>query len=395
MTITARVRPEGRMAPRARTDLQISDPVWHGPRRVRLVRDPDSGRTHELGEREHFLLCSLDGRSTHQVAEGYRTMFGRELTEAAWWGLLRQFAQRGLLVGTAQPSDGCEATASTRRSLVRGEVIHPCRRLLEVAQSAAAPLWSAGGAAAVLALSGVLVSGVLLSWGPLWSAATEGSWVVLAVVVLWSWLATVAHEVAHAVLARRYGATVTGLGLRWRFPLVYPFARIVDLQFVPGRGRRALIAVAGPLTNLLAVTPAAVLWLVGIRTGTAGAVCAGILLSGVVLFVANLVPLAPLDGYAIVSHLFGVVQLNAGSRKAWVHGRDGDGPVWPTAVARWHRVYGALAPLLTLALVAVAVAVTATAMPAQAGAWRLAAPLLVALLAVAGLTAAARLRPAH
>lgn len=106
-------------------------------------------------------------------------------------------------------------------------------------------------------------------------------------------LSLLAHELAHAIIARRNGVPVGGITL-W---LLGGVARLQDEARTPGAEFR--IAVVGPATSaLLAVVFSGVTW-VAVQLGSGRLVAAVLLYLAVLnaaLAVFNLVPAAPLDG---------------------------------------------------------------------------------------------------
>ncbi|HKA02872.1 MAG TPA: site-2 protease family protein [Acidimicrobiales bacterium] len=123
-------------------------------------------------------------------------------------------------------------------------------------------------------------------------------WAVAAATSIVFFAAVLAHEVGHAVVARRYGVGVEGIDL-W---LLGGMARLSDEAPSPKAEWR--IAVAGPLVSILA-TIVFIGAAIGLNvTGHSGLISAGLGWLGVVngiLAVFNLLPAAPLDGGRILA----------------------------------------------------------------------------------------------
>ena len=170
---------------------------------------------------------------------------------------------------------------------------------------------------------------------------------IVAVLVLLQ-LSMAGHELAHGVVARAFGGTVTEFGLRWRLPMFYPYCAVQDVQFLPRRRRQVAVAAAGAGANLLFLLPFAVLWLV--RPGPA---VAALLVFGVATALANLVPLPPLDGYKIVGYSLGTIRLAVESRGylALLLRRD-DRSDYPAGLRRTYASYGIFVVLVAAAGVA-------------------------------------------
>src|SRR6266849_1164322 len=118
-----------------------------------------------------------------------------------------------------------------------------------------------------------------------------------------------AHELAHALVARRYGVKVAGITL-WLFGGVSK----LDGE-PPSAGAEALIAGVGPLTSLAVALVVLVLSLLPLPTLVAG-LFAWLVFVNVALALFNLVPAFPLDGGRLLSSFF---WWRLGSRQRGVH----------------------------------------------------------------------------
>jgi Zn-dependent protease len=119
---------------------------------------------------------------------------------------------------------------------------------------------------------------------------------VVTAVVLFG--ALLAHELAHAVTARRYGLRVRRISL-------WMLGGLTELEGEPPTPRAdALIAASGPLTSLaLGAIFTAASWLVG-GGGLVAAALGWLGAVNVLLAVFNLLPGAPLDGGRLLRALF-------------------------------------------------------------------------------------------
>lgn len=122
-----------------------------------------------------------------------------------------------------------------------------------------------------------------------------------------------AHEMAHALVARSRGVKVEGITL-------WLFGGVSRLESEPaGAGAEALITVVGPLTSL--AVSLLLFLLAGLTAGLGAAALVPALLSwmaflNVALAVFNLVPAFPLDGGRLLGSIFWAV---TGSRRRGVH----------------------------------------------------------------------------
>lgn len=122
-----------------------------------------------------------------------------------------------------------------------------------------------------------------------------------------------AHEMAHALVARSRGVKVGGITL-------WLFGGVSRLESEPaGAGAEALITIVGPLTSL--AVSLLLFLLAGLTAGLGAAALVPALLSwmaflNVALAVFNLVPAFPLDGGRLLGSIFWAV---TGSRRRGVH----------------------------------------------------------------------------
>ena len=137
----------------------------------------------------------------------------------------------------------------------------------------------------------ILAAGQLPAHYGGWGQATY--WLVGAAISLLFFGSVLAHELSHALLARRFG-------LRVREITLFIFGGAASLEGDPQRPRdEALIAAAGPLTSLAI---GAVLLGIGVLVGQEqlGAIVVWLGLINVTLGIFNLIPGFPMDGGRIL-----------------------------------------------------------------------------------------------
>ncbi|WP_431924786.1 peptidase M50 [Micromonospora wenchangensis] len=336
--------------PRVRPDLLISRELGRGPDRMHLVKAP-GGKTFEVTVKECFLIRGLDGsRPLAELGAAYAARFGRRLGPAQWSQLLWLLSQRDLLEtgppsGTAtRPPSGTDAPATGSAGTPGGPPVgvpgSGIRRL------AAALGWAfsvPAGVAVGLGLTAMYACVVLAS-PRLWQDARPafGDWRCVAGVVVVSYLSAMLHELAHGVAAVHFGCAGV------RINLVALSCRVDDYQFLPSRAQQVAIAAVGGVLNSLVVAPFLLAWLLVPPGSAVHRFTAAVILVGVVQSLANYVPMAPLDGYKMLSHLLGMVALAPESRRylwsrprRWVS-RHGARYPWQTRLALgfygvgWH-----------------------------------------------------------
>ncbi|TAN34557.1 site-2 protease family protein [bacterium] len=135
-----------------------------------------------------------------------------------------------------------------------------------------------------------------------WAAAAAGA-IVFFVCLL-------AHEMAHALMARRNGVKVAGVTL-------WLFGGVSRLEGEPkSAGAEALIAGVGPLTSFAVALIALGLGLVTSSDALISVVLRWLALVNLALGLFNLIPAFPLDGGRLLSSLF---WWRSGSRQRGVH----------------------------------------------------------------------------
>jgi Zn-dependent protease/predicted transcriptional regulator len=136
-------------------------------------------------------------------------------------------------------------------------------------------------------------------------------WLFAAIGAVLFYVSLLAHELSHALLARRSGVKVEGITL-WLFGGV---SRLAGEP--PSARSEALIAGIGPLTSFaVAVAAAAVMLLVAASSDLLQSLFGWLAFVNVLLGLFNLVPAFPLDGGRLLSAL---LWWRSGSRQRGVH----------------------------------------------------------------------------
>jgi Zn-dependent protease/CBS domain-containing protein len=198
----------------------------------------------------------------------------------------------------------------------------------------------------VLALIAVIAVGQLTAIDPAIEAVT--SWILGGVVALGFFVSSVAHDLAHAVVARRRGVDV-------RAVVVTFFGGSTPLD--PGSadpGDDAAIAASGPLVSitiglvLLALTAWA--FALGDAFNNATGVLSVLVFLNLVLGFVNLIPAYPLDGGRIVRDL---VWRRSGSERSGYRAASRSGRITGVLVIALGIAVLALDPTFTGAMIAV------------------------------------------
>ncbi|WP_246430193.1 M50 family metallopeptidase [Streptomyces rectiverticillatus] len=320
--------------PALRPEILRSSALRRGPAVVHLVKDPCSGQSFEVGVKEHFLMSRLDGsRTLGEVGEEYAARFGRRLGEAHWQQLLKLLWERRLLEGAESTESaggpgpavsGRQPDGAAPRKLVTGTLLKGTLRLAADATATTDRLYGAVG----FALAPVVVVPVLLLvLGMETYVAVHAGMFLDDTVRLFRqpgalfaaftllWASTALHELAHGVVARHFGGTVGEIGLRWHLPMVFMYCTVENYPYLPTRRARVATAAAGTVMNLVFLLPFWLLWSLLPGGDSARGPLAGLLFTGSVLALTNLVPLPPLDGYKMLGHALGMADYATESRR--------------------------------------------------------------------------------
>ncbi|MGI5152730.1 peptidase M50 [Plantactinospora sp. CA-294935] len=291
--------------PQVRSDLLFSRELGRGPDRVYLVK-VRGGKAFEVAAKEHFLLSRLDGqRSLAEIGEEYAARFGRRLGPAQWSQLLWLLHQRDLL----RPP-GVPGAAEADAGVPAGSTVAPPRVL---GRLAAAFAWVFSVPSGVVIGLGLLAMyGSLAAAAPaLWQAAGPAfsDWRYVAGIAAISYLSAMLHELAHGVAAAHFGCRVI------RLNLLGFSCQVEDYQYLPARAQQVTIAAAGGVSNSLFIVPFALAWQATPADSAGHRFAAAVVVVGAVQSLVNFVPVAPLDGYKMLSHQVGMVALAEESRR--------------------------------------------------------------------------------
>ncbi|MER7763793.1 peptidase M50 [Streptomyces sp. NPDC097619] len=348
--------------PALRADVLLSPPLLNGPATVHLVKDPVSGAAFEIGPKEHFLVSRLDGRrSLAEIGAAYGAAFGRRLDERNWQQLLALLGSRRLLAGGPAPAAPERSAQPWEGTLLRGRV-----RLVADADAATArlhrwlrpvlhPVPMALLLAVCLGMEGLLTAraGRLVE-DLVWVFGQPAALLGVATLL---WLSTALHEFAHGIAARHTGGTVGEIGLRWRLPVAIMYCRVDNYRYLPRRRDQAAVAGAGAFANLLFLLPFCGWWLLLPAADPTARTLSVLLLLGSAQALVNLVPLPPMDGYALLGHALRVTRLApAGAAYARLRMRDRTAAAaYPARARRIYLGYTVGSAVLVLLLLAAAV----------------------------------------
>jgi putative peptide zinc metalloprotease protein len=341
--------------PRLRGDLVLGPAVRDGTGWTHTVKDPRSGWYFQVGPREYFIMSRLDGdRSVGDISGEYTARFGRRLADSHWQQILGMLATRHLLAGTDDERSLTRMAEAARRQrlgtptlLYRRFPLTDPDRALRRLEPFARPLFSrwfvVPALVAALAVETLVAFSAVALYHQVradWHYAP--AWIAYVVIM---WLGLVLHEAAHGITSRHYGGASSELGILWRFPFLAPYCKADDVLLFGNKWHRVYTAFAGVFTNLVLLLPFSVLWLAAAPGSTVRALAAPLVLFGGVAALANLVPFLQLDGYYMLSHALGMVNLRTASNRYWAQAvraalRRGGPVAYPRGARMAYILYG-------------------------------------------------------
>lgn len=350
--------------PVLRGDLVLGPAVRDGAGWTHTIKDPRTSWYFQVGPREFFIISRLDGqRSLGDIGREYAARFGRRLAESHWQQILGMLAARHLLTGTDDEASIARMAEAGRRQrrgtptlLHRRFSLADPDRLFSRLEPWLRPLFSrwfvlpaltaALAAEIAMAFSGrALYQQVRADWH------YPPAWIGYVTVM---WLGLVLHEIAHGVTSKHFSGASSEIGILWRFPFLAPYCKADDVLLFPNRWYRVYTAFAGVFTNLLLLLPFCLVWLLTPAASQAHVLTAPLVLFGSAAALANLWPFLQLDGYYMLSHSLGMVNLQKASYRYWARfgrrlaGRPGASETYPPAARAAYVLYGGASLLFNL-----------------------------------------------
>ncbi len=148
-----------------------------------------------------------------------------------------------------------------------------------------------------LLITWTFATSTLEEFYPEWTTARR--WIVGSAASIIFFLSILAHEMSHAIVARRYGISVSSITL-------FVFGGVSNLTKEPENPRQEFwIAIVGPLTSFAMALLFAIAWrvLLSIEEGAAG-VAVHLAAINLAIGIFNLVPGFPLDGGRVLRSVF-------------------------------------------------------------------------------------------
>ncbi len=316
--------------PRLRGHVRVSRHVYRAQVWY-LLQDQSTGRNHRVDETAFHFIGRMDGRrSSDEIWHALLGQLGeRAPTQDESIELLCQLSDHELLQ--------CEITPDVAE-LFRRRFRNASRRRLAMLNplSFRVPLFDPDSLLNRLAPLGRLVfrPGMLLVWmaivllGALAAASNWSEILAFArvnmltpryLLLLWVCypLVKAVHEIAHGLAVKTWGGEVRETGISVMLLMPVPYVDASSASAFPERHRRAAVAGAGIMAELLLAALAAILWL-NVEDGVVRDCAFVVMFIGsvsTVLFNGN--PLLRFDGYYVLSDVLDMPNL-APRANAWV-----------------------------------------------------------------------------
>ncbi len=338
-----------------------------------VIRDPISGRHHRVDADSYRLIAHFDGEnSVEAIWEKFRERLADEApTRAEIVRVLEQLGAADLIqTDRAQDFDALidreESRLQRQRRqrfanplLVRFPLFDPdnlLRRILPLA----APCFTR--AFAVLWCLLLLWMGwqVVANWSQLLAAVDENltsPFNLILLVALYP-LVKGAHEIAHGLVARRFGCEVHEMGIALLLFVPLPYVDVSSVNSLSSKYQRMLVSVAGIVVELSFAGLGLWLWL-NAEVGLVKDIGLNLLLIGGIsslLFNGN--PLLKYDGYYVLADFVEIPSLYERATRYWQYAlkryvlrvRDIDSNVVASGERGWFLVYGLVSVVYRLLL---------------------------------------------
>jgi putative peptide zinc metalloprotease protein len=315
-------------SPRLRPDLRISHAA--GALAFHVLEDGIAGKCFELGAREAHCLLACDGQrtigeilATQPQVVGLPPLTGTDFQQLINWAMGKQLLldHSDQAVGRQQATYRAQARSAwikwTNPISISISLGSPARLL-----NVLAPKLDWIFDVRWFPLAGMAVIYSLFCWyehAEKFSSHVVAIWADqqwLPLVVVWLWIKLV-HELAHGVVARRYGSQVCDAGIYLILFLPLAYVDVSNSARLPNRWKRIHIAAAGMYVEIVLAAVAMIIWAWTTNVMLASWMHAIVISAGVSTLVFNANPLMRFDGYYILADLLGIPNL-ATRGKQWV-----------------------------------------------------------------------------
>jgi putative peptide zinc metalloprotease protein len=281
-----------------------------------------STRYFRMGEREVFLLASMDGtRTPEQIQSAYAQHFHKRLSPTSWKAALQLFAQRGFLVSpheadTPASQEGASPMGRESHGPFSFKLVHWD---LDEGFAALVPWfrWFINGTVlSLLGLAALLCELILLrNLHAVWTTARSIAYPApRAIAFLCTALVMmVLHECSHAIACKRYGGEVREVGLLVRYFMLCAYTRVDDILLFQRRRERVYVLLIGPLVGLAIIPFTFLLWLHTPPHALWHIIAADLLIWYNFVCLLQFLPFMKFDGYYVLAQIMKMPELRTDS----------------------------------------------------------------------------------
>jgi len=229
-----------------------------------IVRDPESGRAFELGEREFFLCGQLDGHtSPEDVLARFERRYASPMDPEAFRALVRQMLRQGILIAAdapALPQEILEAPGMVWHSPRWVDVDAVFTWLAESLRFCFTTPFAVFSAVLIGLGTGVIIRSWSSYWGEAMDLLKEGEFPILLTLGLVLFLSFF-QSVTTGIACKLAGARVRSFDLKFHWH-VFPFFRcdLSDVGLIWKKESRLRATYVGLIAQALVIAFATMAW---------------------------------------------------------------------------------------------------------------------------------------
>lgn len=357
--------PAPRVLPTFREDVEVVTEDRSGVAPRHVVRDPRTDRVFALEAEAYFLCSQLDGATTQdELLARYHQRFGDSLSPQRLEALIGQLEQHGLVEGGAPPR-------RTFPELLRGEELFPFHhvrlgsgdRFFGALSSRLGWLFTTAGTAL---MSGTLVLGisVLVRSPGRWAdaiapnASLLNASLLFVLLVLASALLVMdpVRQLAHGVMAKRYGCQVHDVTISFAFYLI-PLLSVdwSEALLLREKPRRLRVILAGIWAQVFFWALAMIAWWLSAPGGIWNFLCLALSVGALfALALRSANPLVENDAGLLLATWLEIPRMRARALAAFGDRLHGHPPreAGSHRERRWLTFYGALCTVYVVGIYA-------------------------------------------
>lgn len=292
---------------------------------------PFTGRHHRLNRKAYELAGRLDGeRNLDLLWKGLQQHLGEDApTQDEVIAMLAQMNEAGLVLFDVMPDwAALHPRSQQRRAQERRASLNPFAfRVRLFDPSALVDRLSflqpciAHPFALVLALSlfALAAFNLVAEWRAITAYASVHLLTPRALLLTWLLYPILKglHELAHALVVRRFGGTVKEAGIGFLILMPAPYVDASAAISLPSKWQRAAVSAAGIVFELLCASIALLVWLHAADGWIRDIAFSVMVIGGLSTIVFNANPLLRFDGYYILCDVFELPNLASRSQRWW------------------------------------------------------------------------------